>query len=394
MTSPPPSFRDPGPPNSNPQSLRVVLVSTQRAWHGGEDQARLLAEGLRQRGHECHVLARAGGQFGRRMAEAGFDVSYMPRGMMPGSWMRMRAWVRRWNPHVIHFNDGHAVTRGGVALWGIKQPVRVAARRVDFPLRSSLVYRWMCDRVVCVSRAVADVCRHSGVPDCQLRVVHDGVSPQRAQGGDRERGRACLGIEDDQPLLLTVAKLTDHKGHRFLIDAMPSVIERYPRVCLALAGDGELTESLRERTRQLGIGSNVRFLGFRRDVPDLLQAADLFVLPSRMEGLCTSIIDAMLAGRPLVATTAGGIPDLIASDDPHTPPMAWSVPPEDSGALAAAMIEALGDPPRRVARATRARQRAEEMFLAEHMVDATLRVYREAWSERRQPTVQGLRPAA
>jgi glycosyltransferase involved in cell wall biosynthesis len=228
----------------------------------------------------------------------------------------------------------------------------------------------------------------------QLRVVHDGVAAARARSGNRDRGRARLGLRDDELLLLTVAKLTDHKGHGYLLDAMPGVLERYPGVCLALAGDGELADSLRARARALGIERNVRFLGFRHDVPDLLHASDLFVLPSRMEGLCTSIIDAMLAGRPLVTTTAGGIPDLVIDENSPGEPLGWSVPPEDAGALTTAILEALGDGAERASRAARARQRAERMFLADHMVTGTVQVYREALRERRQVEALRLRTAA
>ena len=82
-----------------------------------------------------------------------------------------------------------------------------------------------------------------------------------------------------------MAKLTDHKGHRFLLEALPAVIQKLPNVVLALAGDGELHEALRRQADRLGVFA-VRFLGFRHDVPDLIQAADLFVLPSHLEGLC------------------------------------------------------------------------------------------------------------
>ncbi len=163
-----------------------------------------------------------------------------------------------------------------------------------------------------------------------LRVVHDGVDPARVRAGDRGRGRRSLALTDDQALLLTVAKLTDHKGHRFLLDALPAVIQKVPNVVVALAGDGELRETLQQQAEQLGVASHVRFLGYRDDVPDLIQAADLFVLPSHMEGLCSTLIDVMLAGCPIVTTTAGGIPDLVGGES-ATEPVAWTVPPRSQG---------------------------------------------------------------
>ena len=100
------------------------------------------------------------------------------------------------------------------------------------------------------------------------------------------------------------------------------MIQRVPNAVVALAGDGELRETLEQQAAQLGVQSHVRFLGFRNDVYDLIHAADLFVLPSHKEGLCSTLIDVMLAERTIVATTAGGIPDLVGSDEPGGPPLA------------------------------------------------------------------------
>jgi glycosyltransferase involved in cell wall biosynthesis len=358
-----------------PSKLTVALVSTQRHWHGGEEQARLLAVGLRARGHRCVFLARCDGALTARMADEGFEVfSFCGGGRSPAALWQIRRHLRRTGPDVLHYNDSHAMTGAGLAALGLRIPLRIAARRVDFPLRSPLPYRWFCDRVVCVSRAVAGVCEAGGIPAEMLRVVHDGVDPARVRSGDRGRGRRTLGLADNQVLLLAVAKLTDHKGHRFLLDALPAVIQKVPNVVVALAGDGELLETLQERAARLGVQSHVRFLGYRDDVPDLIHAADLFVLPSHMEGLCSTLIDVMLAARPIVTTTAGGIPDLVGAQEGG---VAWTVPPRDSQKLAAAILRALASPDECAAMQERARRRAEQFFTADCMVEATLAVYRE-----------------
>jgi glycosyltransferase involved in cell wall biosynthesis len=226
-----------------------------------------------------------------------------------------------------------------------------------------------------------------------LRVVHDGVDPDRVGGGDRRRGRYSLGVGEDQLLLVTIAKLTDCKGHRFLLDALPAVIEKHPGLTVAFAGDGELREPLEQQARRLGVEQHVRFLGYRHDVPDLIQAADLYVHPSHQEGLCSTIIEAMLAGRTIVTTSAGGISDLVGGElvpSPLAPlptnlrsvpgegnRVAWTVPPCNSAALAEAILRALASPQTCATMQERARRRAEELFAAECMVEVTLAVYRE-----------------
>jgi len=360
------------------ERISAVIVSTQQAWHGGESQALLLAQGLRERGHEVAAIASRGGAFAVRMAREGFPVAaFSGRGRTPFAVWQVRRRLLEWWPDLLLYNDAHALTAAGTASLGLSIPARVAVRRVDFPIHHLTRYRHYCDRVICVSRAVAKVCRQSGLEQERLALVHDGVSPERIRSGERRRGRSALGLAEGQPLLLTVAKLTDHKGHRFLLGAMPEIVAAHPKVVLALAGDGELAEPLAAQAKQLGVAENVRFLGFRNDVPDLMMAADLFVLPSHLEGLCTSVIDAMLACRPIVATSAGGIPDLLGYDPAAEGPVAKLVPPRQPAALAAAILDVLWHPQRAAALARFAARRAERYFTAAHMVDGTLNVYRQ-----------------
>jgi len=361
-----------------PGPLTVALVSTEAQWHGGEEQARLLADGLRQRGHRVAILARRGGAFAGRMAAEGHALlPFGGSGRSPAAIWRVRRALRQLRPDVLHANDGHALTAAGLASLGLGIPARVASRRVVFPIRHALRYRAFCGRLICVSRRVAEVCLQSGIPPRLVCVVHDGVDPQRIASGDRGRGRRTLGASDADRVLLTVAKLTDAKGHRFLLDAMPAVLAQRPEARLFLAGDGELADPLRKQAEKLGIQSAVHFLGYRNDVHDLIHAADLFVFPSHMEGMGSTLIDAMLAGAPIVTTTAGGIPDVTGASEPGSEPTAWTVPACDSGALAAAILQALQSPDQCATLAQRARRRAEQLFTAERMVEATLEVYRE-----------------
>lgn len=357
--------------------LTIVHVSTQRLWHGGEEQARLLIEGLRNRGHRNVVLARRGGKFAERMAGAGVEVlTTAGSGRGPLSLIKSRGLLRRLRPHVIHFHDPHALSGAGLAAWGLPISARIAARRVDFPIRSPQRYCRLSDCVIAVSHAVKDVCVASGLAPDLIRVVHDGVDPARGRSGDRQRGRAALGLNNEALLLLTVATLTDHKGHTFLLQAMPAILAQFPHAQLVLAGDGELRETLEAQARELSLGDRVRFLGFRPDVPDLLNAADLFIMPSHMEGLCSSLLDVMFARTPIVATTAGGIPEILGRASQGETPVAWLVPPRDPDALAQAVIAALTNNLRRCELVDLAAARAGS-FTADAMVDGTLAVYRE-----------------
>ena len=358
--------------------LRIALAVTSRVWGGAEQQAALLAWGLRDRGHACHILASSRSPFAARMAPQGFPVAtFLGTGRDPFSLWRIRRHLRRIRPDVLHMNDPHALTSTGLASLGLAIPARVASRHCCFPIHYASRYGRLCDRLICVIRAVAEVCRRDGVPAEMLRVVHCGSDVSAVRSGSRLRGRRSLGLSDDQPLVLTVALLNQCKGHKFLLDALPAVIRKHPRLCVALAGDGETAAALKDQARRLGIDSHVRFLGFREDVPDLLMAADLFVMPSLTEGFCSVLIEAMLAGRPIVTTSVGGIPEVVGSDGSMADPVAWTVPPHDPEALCATILAALAAPGSRSERGLRGQQRALAHFTAGHMVDNTVDVYRE-----------------
>lgn len=360
-------------------SLKIAIVSTQEKWYGGEEVAYLLARGLRREGHRVQILARHGGAFAQRMAAEGFDIARFARnGRNPLGLWQVRRFLRRMHPDVLVYNDSHAVTAAGMASWGLKIPVRVAIRHVAWPIRSSRRFLAFCDRVVCVSNGVADACRGVGLPSEMLRVVFAATDPERVRSGNRDQGRMAAGVDAHQTMILVVAGLNENKGHRFLLEAMPAVLRRHADVRLVLAGDGPLREPLEAKARRLGIDAQVGFLGYRRDVPDLTQAADLVVLPSLVEGFGLTLVDAMFAGVPIVTTDTGGVPDVTGCYEPRSEPTAWVVPPRDSLSLAEAIIEALDTPNERARRADCARQRAERLFTPERMVEASLAVYREA----------------
>jgi glycosyltransferase involved in cell wall biosynthesis len=173
-------------------------------------------------------------------------------------------------------------------------------------------------------------------------------------------------------LVLTPARLHPQKGHTFLIAAAAEV----PGVTFAFAGDGPLRQALETQAREQGVADRCVFLGERDDVPQLLAAADLVVLPSLFEGLPVSVLEAMAAERPVIATAIGGTDEAITTEV-----TGLLVPPRDPSALAAAIRRLQGDPElsRRLAEA--ARGRVERSFSADATAREIMRIYDEAIGE-------------
>ncbi len=354
----------------------VVHLSTARGWRGGERQALLLAEGLQARDVPVLLLAPEGSPVETAAREAGLATESLGA---RGEWdilamVRLAAILRRTRARLVHAHDGHAVTLAAFgARWAGGIP-RLCTRRVDFPVRGLWKYRWGMDRVVCISEAIRRICVEAGVPEARTALVPSGIdiAAARETTRTREEAREEFTGGEKRLLLLTVASLTDHKGHRYLLDAMPRVAADLPQVLLLLVGTGELEAELKAQMNLLALEEHVRFLGWREDLPDLMQAADLFVMPSHLEGLCTAAMDAQAAGLPVVATTAGGLPEVVA--DGRTGRL---VPPRDPDALAEAILALLRDRKTRARMAHAAADTAADRFDKARMVEGTLRVYRE-----------------
>jgi len=184
--------------------------------------------------------------------------------------------------------------------------------------------------------------------------------------------RAELGLPAAAPVLVCVGRLAPQKDHPTLLAALARLPAEV--VLLIVGGDpfGDGEARLRRAAAELRLGERARFLGIRHDVPDLLAASDLFVLPSLWEGLGLVFLEAMAVGLPVVATTVSAIPEVV--EDGAT---GWLVPPGDPERLAATIAQALADPRERERRGDLGRQRLDGRFGLERMLDEVLAVYAE-----------------
>jgi glycosyltransferase involved in cell wall biosynthesis len=226
------------------------------------------------------------------------------------------------------------------------------------------------DRYLAVSQGVARQLREDfRIPARKVSLVRNGIVPPGVPPPQaRAALRAQLTAGADRPIVLTVARLDLRKGLQYLLDAVRQV----PQAMLVLAGDGEDRSTLEAQARDLQVADRVVFLGHRTDVPALLAAADVFVLPSLTEGLPISLLEAMAAGTPVVGTAIEGIDELIVAGETGV-----LVPPADANGLAAGILAVLRDPAGAHVRATAARAFVDREFTVERARTQVLEVYRE-----------------
>jgi glycosyltransferase involved in cell wall biosynthesis len=197
------------------------------------------------------------------------------------------------------------------------------------------------------------------MPPRKLITVYNGIDTGQFKISAAETAavRRELDLSPGQLAVGTMGELTQQKGYRYLLEAIPEILKSVPSVKFFIAGEGELKKSLLVLRDKLGLQSSVSFLGFRDDVPRLLSAFDIFVLPSLWEGLPVALIEAMAAGKPIVATDVDGNCEVTGRDAAGI-----AVEPLDPPALATALLELLGDPELRRRLGDAGIERAQKLF--------------------------------
>ncbi len=356
--------------------IHSLHIDEQNGWRGGEQQAYYLVEGLRARGHRVTIAGRPGSPYLTRTSQIdGVDSLALPLRNefdLLSAW-RIARYVKNNEIDILHAHTSHAHTIALLAQRLGRRGLVVVSRRVDFvPRRDWLTKKKYVapDRVVAISERIADVMLDLGVPKDRLSVVHSGIDPRRVQVAPIPRGN--LGVADADPLIGNVAALVGHKDHHTLIDAMPYVLRELPHAQLLIAGEGSLRTAIEQQIESLHLTEAVHLLGYRDDVPGILNALDLFVMSSCEEGLGTTILDAMAAGIPVVATAAGGIPEMVRNAE-----TGLLTPVKNPKALAENIVRMWSEPTLRIACAEHARECVDADFSVEQMVEGNLAVYRE-----------------
>jgi glycosyltransferase involved in cell wall biosynthesis len=352
-------------------------IDTARTWRGGQNQVLVTVMGLRALGHRTLLVANPTGEL-RQRAREGLDLLPLaPRTEMDlnAAW-RLSRIIKQVKPDVLHAHDPHGVAMAALALsmsTQLAKPPLVASRRVDFHLRGSSLSRWkyrQVDCFICASAAIRQMLISDGVPDVRAVVVHEGIDLGHIEAAPAANLHGDLWLPHDAPIVGNVAALVPHKGQRHLIEAAMLVLPEVPDARFVIAGEGELRPALERQIREHHLEKHVLLAGFRPDVLSLHKAFDIFVMSSITEGLGTSLLDAMACGKPVVATTAGGIPEVVMDGE-----TGFLVAPRDHEGMARAIIRLLKDPDLRRRMGEAGRTRVRVHFSAERMVQDTLRVY-------------------
>lgn len=358
--------------------MRVLQVDSGREWRGGQNQVRLLCRELVNRSDiQNYLFTSEGSELARRAQASRVAVTETRwrAGLSFSAFRRLGLVVGEIQPDIVHVHDSHSLT---LALWlrrigphwladsstrKRERPdpyVVVAHRRVDFHVKPGSNWHKV-DRIIAVSEGVKRVLVDDEVNPRDVVVVPDGIDPYEigtaALGAPDMRKR--LGLPAGAPIAVNVAALVDHKDQRTFIRAAAAARTRAPRLHWVIAGDGPLRAELQREVANLSVGDIVHLVGYVEPVDALIKEANVFVMSSREEGMGSVVLHALALEKPVVATAAGGLPEVVAPE--------WLAPVGDAGALAAKTLLALEQAPR---------TSLPERFTAKAMAEAILAQYR------------------
>lgn len=376
--------------------LRIAMMLESDGPGGAEMMVFRLSEELRERGHTVVPVGPANGcgwladLF--RGAGVSPEVFRLRRPIDPHCVRGLMQLFRKHRINTVHSHEFTMAVYGAASsrLLGLPQVITMHGNYDTCKARRRrIALRWamrQSDHTVMVSRATQRVfAADLGLAESATTVVPNGV-PVRS--GSAERVREEFGVQPGECVLLAVGTLERRKGHQILLEALAHLEGRgliTPwKLIIAGGRGGDQHQALQDYVRDEGLDERVHIVTNRNDIPDLLALADIFVMPSLWEGLPMALLEAMIAGKAIVASAASGIPEAIANGREGL-----LVPPADVGALAEALQSLLADPVRRVALSEAAATRAHSDFTVQVMADRYEMLYADASRRRGFPNSNG-----
>ena len=284
------------------------------------------------------------------LEQFGIDVTYMGRHKFdPATYPALLKVLRKKNADVLHMHGYGATTFGRLCAWqmGIPAILHEHANHGDTPWFQKVADKLLAphtDLAIAVSASTAEfTTRARLMPEERTKVVYLGAPldefARPRSAAEVADARASLGIAPDTIAVGTVTRLMPAKGNEYLVGAVPAIVQRHPRVRVFIIGEGELQGALQAQAQALGLGDRLTFSGFQRDVAKALSALDLLVFPSLWEGTPLTVFEALAMGKPIVATDADGLMDVLTDGQD-----ALVVAKRDSAALAQAVCMLIEQP--------------------------------------------------
>jgi glycosyltransferase involved in cell wall biosynthesis len=366
----------------SPKPNRTILYLSTSSGPGGAEQViSNLASLVDQRKFRPLLCLFRPGWIQERSEARGVRTFIIPtKGIADWRWaIRFKRLLEQESVDLVHAHEFDANVQGALVagISGIPLVATVHGKNYFYEkLRRRFAYRWVSRHatMVAVSQDLKQfIIEKVGVSPDRIKVIYNGVDHlPSSEPSEVDQLRRELGISVNDRIVGVIGNLYPVKGHQYLIDGIPAILKQCPDTSFVFAGRGELEVRLKDQVRQLGLDNRVYFIGLRQDIPRILSMLNVFALPSLSEGLSMAILEAMIAGKPVVASHVGGNPELVVDQE-----TGFLVPPRNSTALASRLITLLTNRDQAAAMGQKAKQRAEERFSLTAMVRAYENLYEQ-----------------
>ncbi len=352
---------------------RVLYLAWAPFFSGAERALLLTLQSLDPSRYQPYVLAGTDGEFAAEVRALGIPchvvaIRQLDRKAPIAGVMSLAAvgrWALRYRVSLIHANDMPSFQPGGYVARRLRVPSVVHLRFPD----TAAGFRWFLrpgfSRALFVSGALkkSAIDEAADIFEGRSQVLHDWVRPQASwSAAERASCRHALGLPTDRTVVALTGQIAEIKGIWDFVEAAAILASRGPEPFFAVLGDdlkngGQTRRAMEQRVADLGLADRFKFLGFRLDAPRIVQAFDIIAVPSHVEPLGNATLEAMAAGRPVIGSRVGGIPEMIVDGE-----TGMLVPPSDPLSLANAISRLVSEPARREAMSAAARTRASQAF--------------------------------
>ena len=356
--------------------MRVVHVLHSHGYGGAENHALMMMQGQREAGHDVLFAGPLDSWIGRACASEGIEAVHLGMHGIADlvSHLKLAYWVRRWRADIVHGHLIRGAMYAGLAGHRHHAPLAVCTAHAT----TARTHMQRCAHIIAVSGAVRDNLIRAGYEAARITVIHNGVPDGPAPTSSdvavaRAALRAELGIPAGVCAVANAGRFVPDKGQDLLVQALA---QTPPEVHLYLIGDPATDfgrTALATLNDQPALAARVHCLGYRHDVQRILPAFDMYALSSRREALPLSLVEAFAARLPVIATTVGGVPEIVLHER-----TGLQVPPNDAPALGQAMARLHAEPALAQALARAGREHFECHLTAQRMVEQTLAVYTRA----------------
>ncbi len=365
------------------ESLGVLHIETIKEWRGGQQQIAYLFDSMLDNGYRTSLVCQPGSKlewYAKKRHQPFFSIAMSGEFDLRAAY-KIAAYAKNNHFNILHAHSAHALAIGILAKYFYRELILIGSRRVIPSVRKPLIgpfkYKHpFINKIICISEFVRQILINDGLDPEKLTTIYSGINTRKFDHVKPARHfKAELGIPENQLLVGTIAALSGDKDYTNLLEAAGTVLSRHKQVTFCAVGDGPDRTKILRLHKTLGLGRRFIFTGFREDVGALLKIFDIFVLASKKEGMGTSILDAQSVGLPIVATRAGGIPEIVRHGK-----SGLLVEPQNPAALAEAIGLLISDEQRRNQYGKTARECVKQ-FDVSNTVSKTVALYRQLISK-------------